>query len=204
MKIINSIGIILGIVLMITGIVFFNKTFRGGSLYYEGADVSSVTFGGDYYTHSSSSLSKINKSVTELGDVTAGGINGLGIEVQWLCRILGILISSIGLLIVLYCANKLAKDVSLSLIRDKINSLTSGNDNPEELYEEQFEKDEEQEDKKTIQDDIFVEKNHAKELDNNEEGEDEYREDWEPEPIYNNKGELMSNWMDDRPKDDEY
>ena len=110
MKIVNGIAVIFGIVIMIVGISFYSKDYKI-STSFSGSSTSSGTFGADFYTYVSDEIKAASDNAKEAGYTIASGFNSVAKEIEWACKIMGLLIFSIGGAITVYSTNKLVKDI---------------------------------------------------------------------------------------------
>ena len=111
MKIVNIIGAILGVAIMICGIVLFTKSYYK-SVSFEGSSSTSATFGADFYTYVSEEIEDVSDNVESVGDTMEIGFNSIGKTFDALCKIVSVTMTAIGLLITLYCLNKIKFGVS--------------------------------------------------------------------------------------------
>lgn len=133
MKVINIIAVIFGIAIMITGIVFFSKSYST-STSFSGSGCDSSQFGADFYTYVSEEISSVCNNVQDVGYMTAAGFTRMSKELEWLCKIMGVVVFSIGGAITFYSANKLVKIIKdekdlINLESKSPNNVNATSDN---------------------------------------------------------------------------
>ncbi len=149
MKIINGVAVIFGIAIMVTGIVFFTKSYST-STSFSGSGCQSSQFGADFYTYVSEEIDSVCDNVQDVGYMSAAGFTRMSKEIEWLCKIMGIVIFSIGGAITIYSGNKFAKAMkdekdstniesksSKDIYATSVNNNYTSYDNAEKENEEQ-------------------------------------------------------------------